>query len=95
MVTTIHGFSSPGILPFYKKYNPSETYVTINDADRSPDLDDIKTVHHGIDIRQFDFLPAPADQLLFFGRIHHEKGTRKALKIAMACGTTPVIAFSK
>ena len=44
VVTTIHGFSSPGILPVYKKYNGNVFYVSISDADRSPDLDYIKTI---------------------------------------------------
>ena len=36
VITTIHGFSSPGILPVYKKYNKSTFYVSISEADRSP-----------------------------------------------------------
>ena len=59
VITTIHGFSSPGILPVYKKYNSKVFYVSISDSDRSPDLDYIKTIHHGIDINQFDFQPEP------------------------------------
>jgi glycosyltransferase involved in cell wall biosynthesis len=84
VVTTIHGFSSPGILPVYKKYNDNTFYVSISDADRSPDLDYIRTIHHGIDIRQFDFQPDPDDYLLFFGRIHNDKGARQAIDIASA-----------
>ncbi|RLA92148.1 MAG: glycosyltransferase family 4 protein, partial [Deltaproteobacteria bacterium] len=34
LLTTIHGFSSPKILPVYKKYNKSVYYVSISDADR-------------------------------------------------------------
>jgi len=85
VLTTIHGFSSPGILPVYKKYNDNVFYVSISDADRSPDLDYIETVHHGIDIRQFDFQSTPDDTLLFFGRIHKDKGARQAIEIAAAC----------
>lgn len=92
VLTTIHGFSSPGIMPVYKKYNGKVFYVSISDADRSPDLDYIKTVHHGIDIRQFDFQPVPDDYLLFFGRIHQDKGTREALEIARACGKKLILA---
>ena len=92
VVTTIHGFSSPGILPVYKKYNGKAFYVAISDADRSPDLDYIKTIHHGIDIEQFDFQPAPDDYLLFFGRIHKDKGTREALDIARACSKKLILA---
>ena len=92
VVATIHGFSSPGILPVYKKYNRKVFYVSISDADRSPELDYIKTIHHGIDIQQFDFQAEPDDYLLFFGRIHHDKGAREALEIAGACNKKLILA---
>ncbi|EFK09984.1 mannose-6-phosphate isomerase [delta proteobacterium NaphS2] len=92
VVTTIHGFSSPGILPVYKKYNGKTFYVSISDADRSPDLDYIETIHHGIDIRQFDFRAESEGYLLFFGRFHHDKGAKEAIEIARACGRKLVMA---
>jgi glycosyltransferase involved in cell wall biosynthesis len=92
LLTTIHGFSSPGILPVYKKYNHSAFYVAISEADRSPDLDYIATIHHGIDIQLFDFQPAPGDTLLFFGRIHNDKGARQAIEIAKACSKKLLLA---
>jgi len=92
VVTTIHGFSSAGILPVYKKYNSKVFYVSISDADRAPELDYIKTIHHGIDMKQFDFQPDPDDYLLFFGRIHHDKGAREALEIARACNKKLILA---
>ncbi|RJQ77514.1 MAG: glycosyltransferase family 4 protein [Desulfobacteraceae bacterium] len=92
VVTTIHGFSSPGILPVYKKYNGRTFYVSISDADRSPDLDYIRTVYHGIDLALFDFQPAPEDYLLFLGRIHQDKGAREALRIARASGKKLIMA---
>ncbi|MGH9041521.1 MAG: hypothetical protein ACRDZ3_14960 [Acidimicrobiia bacterium] len=39
MVTTIHGFSSPAILPVYERYNRHGAYVAISDADRHPRLE--------------------------------------------------------
>ena len=36
MVTTVHGFSSPAILPVYQRYDDIAHYVSISDADRSP-----------------------------------------------------------
>ena len=39
VITTIHGFSSPEIVPVYVKYNSRTFYVAISDADRHPDLD--------------------------------------------------------
>jgi glycosyltransferase involved in cell wall biosynthesis len=92
VVTTIHGFSSPGIVPVYKKYNGTTSYISISDADRSPELDYIRTIHHGIDIAQFHFQPCPSDYLLFFGRIHPDKGTHEALDIARACGKKLILA---
>ena len=50
VVTTIHGFSSPSIIPVYKKYNARSHYVAISEADKSPELDYLATIHHGIDI---------------------------------------------
>lgn len=82
VITTIHGFSSPGILPVYEKYNRRVAYVSISNADRSPKLDYIGTIHHGIDLHQFDFQPHPKGYLLFFGRIHPDKGAREAIEIA-------------
>jgi glycosyltransferase involved in cell wall biosynthesis len=92
VVTTIHGFSAPGILPVYRKYNGKTYYVAISQADRAPGLDYIRTIHHGIDIAQFDFQSTPDDYLVFFGRIHAEKGAREALNIARACGSRLILA---
>src|SRR6185436_116475 len=49
VVTTIHGFSSPLIIPVYKKYNANCSYVSISYADRSAELEYIANVYHGID----------------------------------------------
>jgi glycosyltransferase involved in cell wall biosynthesis len=76
----------------YKKYNGKTFYVAISDADRAPELDYIKTVHHGIDLAQFDFQPNPDDYLLFFGRMHPDKGVREAVEIARACGKKLILA---
>jgi glycosyltransferase involved in cell wall biosynthesis/quercetin dioxygenase-like cupin family protein len=92
VVTTIHGFSSLSILPVYKKYNKKIFYVSISDADRSPELDYLATIHHGIDLEYFDFQPLPEDYLLFFGRIHHDKGAREAIEIAEACNKKLILA---
>lgn len=94
VVTTIHGFSSSRIMPVYKKYNNSTHYVSISDADRSPDLDYVATIHHGIDLSQFTFSnePSKGDYILYFGRIHHDKGTKEAVEIARALEMRLIIA---
>jgi len=86
VVTTIHGFSSPGILPVYKKYNKQAFYISISNADRAAELDYLATVHHGIDLGQFSFQATTENYLLFFGRIHNDKGAREAIEIAKASG---------
>ena len=68
------------------------SYISISEADRSAELDYIKTIHHGIDLNQFDFQPDPDDYLLFFGRIHPDKGTKEAIEIAGACNKKLILA---
>ena len=86
MVTTIHGFSSRRIVPVYQRYDGSNAYVSISDADRHPNLHYAATIHHGIDIDSFAIHPSPGDHLLFFGRIHPDKGTAQAIEVARRCG---------
>jgi glycosyltransferase involved in cell wall biosynthesis len=92
VVTTIHGFSSPQIVPVYERYNSSSTYVAISDADRHPRLDYAATIHHGIDTDAFSLHPSPGGYLLFFGRIHPDKGTARAIEVARRAGMPLVIA---
>ena len=92
IVTTIHGFSSPKILPVYKKYNKKTFYVAISMADKCPELEYIATIHHGIDLHRFTFQPDHGKYLLFFGRIHPEKGTRECIEVARQTGMKLIIA---
>jgi glycosyltransferase involved in cell wall biosynthesis len=92
VLTTIHGFSSPKILPVYRKYNGRSHYVAISDSDKSPELDYIATVHHGIDVTRFPFRGDGGQYLLFFGRIHPEKGVREAIDVAKRAGVKLMIA---
>jgi glycosyltransferase involved in cell wall biosynthesis len=84
VLTTIHGFSSPRILPVYERYDDSCHYVSISDADRAPSLTYAATIHHGIDTATFPFDPAGSEDLLFFGRIHPDKGAGEAIRAARA-----------
>lgn len=92
VLTTIHGFSSQRILPVYQRYNADGAYVAISDADRHPSLDYVATIHHGIDTEAFSLHPSPGGYLLFFGRIHPDKGTAEAIDVAAASGIPLVIA---
>jgi len=82
LITTIHGFSSQKIIPVFKKYNSIGNYISISNADRSPELNYLATVYNGLNINDFDFVEQPGDYLLYFGRIHHDKGTAEAVEIA-------------
>jgi glycosyltransferase involved in cell wall biosynthesis len=91
-VTTIHGFSSERILPAYKKYEDDVHYVAISDANRHPDLRYAATIHHGIPLDDFPFDPHGGDDLLFFGRIHPDKGAAEAIAAAHRSGRRLVMA---
>ena len=92
VVTTIHGFSSERILPVYERYNDIGHYVAISDADRHPLLDYAATIHHGIDMAAFDLGSGDGGYLLFFGRIHPDKGTVEAIDVAERVGLPLLIA---
>lgn len=92
LLTTIHGFSSERILPVYQKYNGRAYYVAISNADRHPSLDYLATVYHGIPLDEFTLQPEPDDYLLFFGRIHPDKGVVEAIETARRVGRRLIIA---
>jgi len=92
VVTTIHGFSSERILPIFRAYDDSVAYVAISDADRHPDLSYAATIHHGIDIDDFPFDAQGGPDLLFFGRVHPDKGAGEAIRAATATGQRLVMA---
>lgn len=83
MITTVHGFSSERIIPVYQKYNDNSHYVSISNANRHPLLDYLGTVYNGLNTTNFVFNSLGGDYLLFFGRIHPDKGTAEAIQIAL------------
>lgn len=92
VVTTIHGFSSERILPAFKAYEDRVHYVAISDADRHSDLRYAATIHHGIRLADFPFNRSGSDDLLFFGRIHPDKGASEAIAAAFRAGRRLIIA---
>ncbi|BCJ41994.1 glycosyl transferase [Actinoplanes ianthinogenes] len=89
MLTTVHGFSGQNILPAYRR--AKSLFVSISDSDRSPDLDYLATVHHGVDLSGLPFHPDGGDDLILFGRIHPDKGTDLAVEIARRAGRRLII----
>ena len=92
VVTTIHGFSSERIVPVFRAYNDIGHYVAISDADRHPMLTYAATIHHGIPLAEFTFRERPDDYLLYFGRIHPDKGAREAVELARRTGDRLIVA---
>lgn len=92
MITTVHGFSSSKIIPVYERYNDINHYVSISYADRSEKLKYIANVYNGINPDDFTLNSEIGDYLLFFGRIHRDKGTREAIEIALEARIKLVIA---
>lgn len=86
IVTTIHGFSSDRILPMYVPFQDRVHYVAISAADRHPALRYAATIHHGIPFDTFHFDAKGSEELLFFGRIHPDKGAKEAIAAAWASG---------
>ena len=81
------GFSSPKILPVFKKYNKKQFFVSISESDRHPDLNYVATVLQWHLIRKdLLFREETREYWLFFGRIHPEKGTFESIQIARQSG---------
>jgi glycosyltransferase involved in cell wall biosynthesis len=94
VVTTIHGFSSPRVVPAYRAYDDRVHYVAISDADRHPDLTYTATIHNGIDLDNFPYRAEPDGDghVVCFSRIHPDKGVAEAIDIARAAGRPIVLA---
>lgn len=86
VVTTIHGFSSPQIVPVYQRYDATTHYVAISNSDRHPSLHYAATIHHGIPTEHYRLSEHPGEHLLYFGRIHPDKGTAEAIEVAQRTG---------
>jgi glycosyltransferase involved in cell wall biosynthesis len=91
VLTTIHGFSSPQIMPVYDKYRDGY-FVSISNSDRAPGLNYMATVYNGIDFSLYPFQPVGGDHLIFLGRIHPDKGVHLAIEVARLSGSPLLIA---
>ncbi|MDP9283566.1 MAG: glycosyltransferase family 4 protein [Actinomycetota bacterium] len=89
LVTTIHGFSGPAIMPVYQR--STSAFVSISLADRAPGLRYAANVYHGVESAELPFDPAGGDSLVCFGRIHPDKGTADAIEIAARAGRRLVL----
>ena len=81
VLTTIHGFSSPQIMPVYHKYKDGY-FVSVSNSDRDPVLNYVATVYNGIDVSLYPLQECGGDDLVFLGRIHPDKGVHLAIEVA-------------
>src|SRR5260370_37821270 len=91
VLTTIHGFSSPKIMPVYEKYRDGY-FVSISNSDRAPGLNYLATVYNGIDLALYPQRKTRGEHLIFIGRIHPDKGVHPAIQAARLSGRRHLIA---
>jgi len=91
VLTTIHGFSSPRIMPVYEKYRDGY-FVSVSNSDRAPGLNYLATVYNGIDLSLYPLQERAGEHLTFLGRIHPDKGVHLAIAVARLTGLPLVIA---
>jgi glycosyltransferase involved in cell wall biosynthesis len=91
VLTTIHGFSSPKIMPVYEKYRDGY-FVSISNSDRAPGLNYLATVYNGIDLSLYPLQQSGGNDLIFLGRIHPDKGAHLAIEVAHLSGWPLLIA---
>lgn len=91
MLTTVHGFSEPDILRVYRDHKDTY-YVSISDSDRDPELPYVATVYNGIDLANLTFRQQPGESLVFYGRIHPDKGLHLAIETARKADMPLIVA---
>jgi glycosyltransferase involved in cell wall biosynthesis len=94
LVTTLHGqMDLPDIDAAFTAF-PRAHYVSISDAQRKPmpQLNWLRTIHHGIDTDLFQFRERPGKYLAFLGRISVEKRPDWAIQMAKLSGVPLKIA---
>src|SRR5437899_3181458 len=91
VLTTIHGFSSPKIMPIYHKYGDGY-FVSVSDSDRATGLNYLATVYNGIDLSLYPLQDSGGQDLIFLGRIHPDKGVHLAIEVARLSGMRLIIA---
>ncbi|KJS60895.1 glycosyltransferase family 4 protein [Streptomyces rubellomurinus] len=90
VVHTVHCFFNEDNAPLFRRF-AAERYVAISGDQRShlPELNYLRTVHHGIDVEAFPFGTEAVDSwpyLVFLGRIRPEKGVHVAIEAARRAG---------
>ena len=91
MLTTIHGFSDEDIKRIYRDHKDTY-YTSISDSDRDSELPYLATVYNGIDLSNLTFSQKPGKNLVFYGRIHPDKGLHLAIEVAEKANVPMIVA---
>jgi glycosyltransferase involved in cell wall biosynthesis len=85
-VCTLHHPYEQALTSFYERY-PGVFYTAIShhQASLHPTLD-LRTIHHGLDFRNYRLQPDKEGYLCFLGRIAPIKGTHLAIQVAQRAG---------
>lgn len=95
IVSTLHGIPQEESIILRKKF-PAINYISIsrNQKKSEPGTHIIATVHHGINVEDYDFNDHPQDYLLWISNIEPSKGLAYAIQIAKMADEKLVIAGS-
>jgi glycosyltransferase involved in cell wall biosynthesis len=102
IIMTLHvpaensGMDAAQNLYFNSMLNPSMHFASISDYQKRQyyELDNLETVHHGINVDDYPFggTPEKQDYLFMIGRITRDKGQDKAIELAKRTGSKLIIA---
>ena len=86
VICTLHGAHDSKLSQFYARY-PEVNYVCISKFQCSQEsMPRMTTVHHGIDLSQYQLYETKQQYLSFIGRIAPLKGTHLAIDVAKRAG---------
>lgn len=85
-VYTVHHVHEDPMSEIYANF-PDVEFVTISEFQRSQEaMERIRTIHHGVDMKLYQFKETKQDYLAFLGRIAPIKGTHLAIELARRTG---------
>lgn len=85
-VCTIHHKHEPTISSFYEQY-PDTYFVSISRFQQKHEqMPRIRTIHHGLDMKQYRLQEAKQEYLSFLGRLAPMKGVHNAIEVAKLTG---------
>lgn len=80
----------------YSKFR-HHNYISISDSQRKGaiKLNFVATIHHGLNLSNYEFNDKPKNHLIYFGRVLEDKGVDTAIDVAIQLGISLYIATSR